>query len=497
MLVEMNIDMLFAVKAEEYLAEGKIDQAIEICQMGLEKFPNYISAYGVLARALYEAGLAEDAEQIIEQAKHISPFSKTIKSFENNSLSIFNESYNLYKPVHHSESELDNLNDNEVDEENVRKFFADFGKLKSETENYEDDITDSEDVLNPDNFEFESEFEQTDENYGEFQPISFSAKIDEYTSIMNSIIDSKDFNLSNTEINSQDFDLIPGLRFESLANIEYSQKKFDIFDFDFSSLEKILNKSDFKLNDNTNHQEDVKSEKQTTSPENTTNVPFLVKNNEELEDIIYFLERSLECENESNYTIDIEPFDLVENTYEKINEIFYNEEDDDNDALEDNFNSYSIDVDLQTNESENQDDFLNLINSLESEIESTQNQNEIVKIDKPIEQNQELPDIITEINKALLSADKLSLEEIKANMIEAESEGEQDDTIYEETPTIDYSIIPISESLAEIYEHQGYFDEAIVTYQKLIELNPSLEAVFSERILAIKEEINTYNKQNT
>jgi tetratricopeptide (TPR) repeat protein len=59
-----KITRLFAVEAEKLLAAGQAQEAVQLCEAGLAQFPDYPTAYGILARAYHSLGdshLASDA----------------------------------------------------------------------------------------------------------------------------------------------------------------------------------------------------------------------------------------------------------------------------------------------------------------------------------------------------------------------------------------------------------------------------------------------------
>lgn len=74
-----NISPLFAVEAEELLKAGRAQEAIELCKQGIEAFPNYTIAYGILARAHSAIGDTAVAESVLENAAQHFPRSKTIR----------------------------------------------------------------------------------------------------------------------------------------------------------------------------------------------------------------------------------------------------------------------------------------------------------------------------------------------------------------------------------------------------------------------------------
>lgn len=63
----------FAPLAEEYRRTGRFDEAIDVCRMGLQRHPSYISAHVTLGRALLETGRNEEARRELEYVLSIAP----------------------------------------------------------------------------------------------------------------------------------------------------------------------------------------------------------------------------------------------------------------------------------------------------------------------------------------------------------------------------------------------------------------------------------------
>jgi tetratricopeptide (TPR) repeat protein len=70
------ITPLFAVEAEELLAIGKANEAIDLCIDGLKEYPHYISAHGVLARAYELIGDNEHSKGVINELQSKFPNNK-------------------------------------------------------------------------------------------------------------------------------------------------------------------------------------------------------------------------------------------------------------------------------------------------------------------------------------------------------------------------------------------------------------------------------------
>lgn len=64
-----HISLLFAVEAEQLLLAGMPEEAIELCNEGLEVYPDYAAAISVLAKAYKILGDANKAQSLISNSK--------------------------------------------------------------------------------------------------------------------------------------------------------------------------------------------------------------------------------------------------------------------------------------------------------------------------------------------------------------------------------------------------------------------------------------------
>ncbi|MBS3998921.1 MAG: hypothetical protein KGZ71_00410 [Desulfobulbaceae bacterium] len=62
-----DINQLFAIEAEELISEGRIAEAISLCERGLEIYPDYAAAVAILAHAYSLEGNSERSQQVIEK----------------------------------------------------------------------------------------------------------------------------------------------------------------------------------------------------------------------------------------------------------------------------------------------------------------------------------------------------------------------------------------------------------------------------------------------
>ena len=74
-----DISPLFAVEAEELLEEGKLEDAIELCKKGIEAYPDYPSAYTILASAANRLKNYDLSLEYLKKALDEFPGNKVIK----------------------------------------------------------------------------------------------------------------------------------------------------------------------------------------------------------------------------------------------------------------------------------------------------------------------------------------------------------------------------------------------------------------------------------
>lgn len=129
-----EISLLFAIQAEQLLNEGSVDEAIELCSKGIELYPDYPSAYFLLANAYITKGDLLKAEETINKGLELFPTFELLNDLKNNFLLKQNFSDNSTKNAinsniqeqTHNNKEVNNLTNStpkEVSEKFKRKSF--------------------------------------------------------------------------------------------------------------------------------------------------------------------------------------------------------------------------------------------------------------------------------------------------------------------------------------------------------------------------------------
>jgi len=74
----MEITELFAVEADELLRSDFLEEALKLCIRGMEKFPDYPIAYGILASIFERKGELTEALSVLENATVKFPLNKSL-----------------------------------------------------------------------------------------------------------------------------------------------------------------------------------------------------------------------------------------------------------------------------------------------------------------------------------------------------------------------------------------------------------------------------------
>ncbi|MCK4538646.1 MAG: tetratricopeptide repeat protein [Candidatus Krumholzibacteria bacterium] len=64
---------LFAPLADAYRKSGLVDKAIELCEEGLERFPEYASAHVILGKCFYDKGATERSKDEFDRVLRLDP----------------------------------------------------------------------------------------------------------------------------------------------------------------------------------------------------------------------------------------------------------------------------------------------------------------------------------------------------------------------------------------------------------------------------------------
>ncbi len=107
-----EISVLFAVEAEQLLLTEMYDEAIELCNSGLNVYPEYASAYGIIARALQQLGRSSEATEVINNAVKQFPTNRLLKTIAEDIkkqavIIAANEAIDFAKSTTNSNSEFD------------------------------------------------------------------------------------------------------------------------------------------------------------------------------------------------------------------------------------------------------------------------------------------------------------------------------------------------------------------------------------------------------
>jgi tetratricopeptide (TPR) repeat protein len=108
-----EINVLFAIEAEELITEGRIAEAISLCERGLEIYPDYAAAVAILAHAYSLDGDSQRSQQVIEKFSvniiQNKPTKSREKFVQTNSTDTFVEHVEQIEPIDGTnEAEIEN-----------------------------------------------------------------------------------------------------------------------------------------------------------------------------------------------------------------------------------------------------------------------------------------------------------------------------------------------------------------------------------------------------
>ena len=108
-----DISPMFAVEADKLLLSGFPDEAAELCLIGLEAFPDYPTAYTVLAKAYHLTGNENKCAELITAALEKFPTSKTVQRVRHD----FLNSNNIFEqPTSETETTVTEEEDIDLDD---------------------------------------------------------------------------------------------------------------------------------------------------------------------------------------------------------------------------------------------------------------------------------------------------------------------------------------------------------------------------------------------
>ncbi len=92
-----DISILFAVKAEELLEQGSVNEAIELCNRGIESYPDYPAAYCILAKAYKGIGDTGSLGKILDTAIAKFPGNRQVENVYSDYVDLVRESSRFTK----------------------------------------------------------------------------------------------------------------------------------------------------------------------------------------------------------------------------------------------------------------------------------------------------------------------------------------------------------------------------------------------------------------
>lgn len=193
-----EISVLFAVEAEQLLLAEMYEEAIELCNSGLNVYPEYASAYGIIARALQQLGRSSEATEIINNAVKQFPTNRLLKTIAEDIELQTSNLETIAKNLDDSKNsksdfDLDDMIQSTIDNNPFHNFDSIIPEDNDGLANFEhneiEQISDNEFVVIPS--------EEVDNSLDDIV-INTNDKIDSYNSILDETINpDSDFNIDD------------------------------------------------------------------------------------------------------------------------------------------------------------------------------------------------------------------------------------------------------------------------------------------------------------
>ena len=424
----MSDSCLFAVEAEQLLFAGMYDDAIEVCLEGIRKFPDYSSAYIILYKSYKEKGDYTKAYLTLNRAFANFPYNRII----------------------HKEKEL-------------------FG-LEIKENNFTIDLSIDDSFLNP------IEINTIEE---------FGSQVEPSTEIIDTQNLEDDLNIKDK--NTEEIDIDSELEQSENTEVAIDQDASDLIIQEILPDEETPQLLDnFKLQDSNFQLGDTSKEETKDVIQNASNLNDDQENLDHVSDLENDFVNDIEI-------IDINPSDYTDEGFISINEIEKEDEIDNliiNNDVENKFEELIHQPELENISHNINSKRLSLIKGLESK-DIYKNHNIKLPFKIKIYQPEFSPFVIViKDNNNLKKDKKSSFEETQKQLISLAEKlinskiPKIDEEYYEEVAEVnnDNNVEIVSETIAQIYENQGAYPEAIKSYLALSEINPDKQHYYIEKI---------------
>ena len=477
-----DLSPLFALEAEQLLLENKNDEAIELCNRGLEEFPEYPAAYAVLAQSFLEKNDIDSSKKAIEKGLGLFPEDTKLNRIMTAIKSDGEKSTLYQKPEKRDLSRIDEevfkIEDEDIDLEDHNAYEKpDFSKFLDnesdeipeenveEAEQSEDDETEEqlsvdaepEEQISDDDiddmFENQDEVEQSEDDEPEEQ-IS-DDDIDDMFENQDDVEQSED-DEPEEQLSDDDIDDM----FENQDDVEQTE--------DDEPEEQI---SDDDIDDMFENQDDVEQSGD-AEPEEQLSVDDIDDMFENQDDV----EQSEDDEPEEQISDDDKPEEQISddaeteeqyNLKENISDIESNElsePDNEQDKNEPSFEIEDIPKEPKNTSKENKKlsaNDLNIIPGLQTNPIHIKQESFVNQID--VDQLPEMPPFYLKFeNKNKTENEMLSKIANKINELAQSSSKSSEDEISDSGESI-----VASETMAKIYKQQGVYTKAIQVYKIL------------------------------
>jgi len=464
---------LFAVDAQKLLDQGKVQEAIDLCIQGLEVFPNYQAAVGILAQAYKQIGNEEKANDTLKKAMDKFPTSKSLNNLKKFDLQ-------LPKSLEMGEGTAMDSNDilsdlSKYDSESVDKEFD--KSINAENNSQLDLILDSDLESSADGLKVDLSSELEDEEIGDYNfglnDETAESNVDYEDGISDMEINDLEQEILNDENNDVNYDLASNeninenIEIENeINNSEEEKNANDIADSILSSIDEEL------LLGETNGIDSVNRLNDEELSSNNDNILINIEDGESSTNLQEELNEGTEkIETEFSLQSRIEDnLDLVDDSFNTISRgIVENDE-----ILEIDINNKDLFGDWKVNE------FLTDF-KFEINLDKLPDLDFIEKYKDTILE----PPVYNGIDSAANTMDieklAVNLEGAKVGPAGSNPDVAKGDYSEQGDPNI------ATETLAKIYEEQDAFDEAIAVYEILVQKRPEKSEFYNSKIEKLKK----------
>lgn len=480
-----EISVLFAVEAEQLLLAEMYEEAIELCNAGLNVYPEYASAYGIIARALQQLDRRTEAVEIINNAIKQFPTNRLLKTVADD---IENQPLAQAQMIpqstdNKSEFDLDDLVSSASDNNPLINNDVIFDIDSTEPDDEDNSMQTSEEILQElkeedqefDWAAFTSTAQSSDINIQDIDITNSKVDTEEFN--IDELVNSKEVEITDAEVDAEEFNL------DDLVNSQDAEVDAEEF-----NLDDLINSQDVEITDTEVDTEEFNLDDLVASQVEEISKTEVDAEEFNLDDLVN--SQVDEITDEDVDTKDFNIDDLVNNQDVEIIDDEVATDDFDIDELVNNQDEEEID-DYETDEDTSENEAL--LAQLYEDIEDEDND---IEIEGHVSNDEFLTNLTTKLEIVNSALPKLAPEEEAMaqaqvyNFAESTYEdelGEIDDSIVTEVPTDDIQTEIIPEIVESNNEDESPIPEHLLEYVGLKGFASKLmyaEVMFDKKIKA-------------